>query len=363
MIFGTNSNIDPESFLFFASTLENLSDTRRIDEKIHILKQYLLSCPLRTLELTLRFLSGEYLLSLKDHRISIGAQVLGRSASNFLEIDYDLVFRPCRKAMGKTPETIARLFENIDLVSKKTSFESYTIQQIMDFLTDLDRCNKRIEKLIMLDKMWTTLRPVEVRFLVHLLTGKLAVGLTSEILLRAYEVTYNLELDKLRGMYHHTGSLSKTGVLAAKGNKHEVINNTPLLTSKIHSVLLYAQSESRGLAGVYSELTVGIRVDQNEKFDQDYIQIGKIAGGISSDNIEKLNQILPVLTLEKFGTTLMLKPEIVVEIEFEQVVKNNRTKAGYSIKSPRIVSFQWDKNPVDSHDLEYIIELYQKNNR
>ena len=31
MIFGTNSNIDPESFLFFASTLENLSDTRRID--------------------------------------------------------------------------------------------------------------------------------------------------------------------------------------------------------------------------------------------------------------------------------------------------------------------------------------------
>jgi ATP-dependent DNA ligase len=363
MIFGTNSNIDPESFLFFASTLEKLSDTLRIDEKIQILKQYLLCCQNETLELTLQFLSGEYLLLFKDHKISIGTQVLGRSATDFLEIDYDLVFRPCRKAMGKTPETIARLLENIDIVSDKTSIKSYTISQIMDFLIDFNECKKQPEKLILVNKVWTTLTPVEVRFFIQLLTGKLSIGLTTEIILNTYAITYNYKLDKLRKVYHHSGSLTKTGVLAAKGIKHEVINNTPLLTSKIQSVLLYVQSESRGLIGAYSELTVGIRVEQNERFDQDYIPIGKIAGEIGQVDLEKLNQLLPSFTLQKFGTTLMLKPIIVVEIEFEQVVKNNRTKAGYSIKSPRIVSFQWDKNPVDSHNLEYIIELYQKNSR
>ena len=363
MTSGTIRNIDPESFLFFASTLEKLSDTLRIDEKIHILKQYLQSSPIETLDLKLQFLSGEYLLTLKGHKISIGAQVLGRSASEFLEIDYDLVFRPCRKAMGKTPETIARLLENIDIVSNKTSFESYTISQIMDFLIDFNECKKRSEKLILVDKVWTTLTPVEVRFFLQLLTRKLSIGLTTEIILNTYAITYNYELDKLRKVYHHSESLTKTVLLAASGINLDTYSNTSSITSKIQSVLLYVQSESRGLAGIYSELTVGIRVDQNDKFGQDYIPIGKINGGISSDNIKKLNQLLPVLTLEKFGTTLMLKPEIVVEIEFEQLIKNNRTKAGYSIKSPRIVSFQWDKNPTDSHDLEYIVDFYQKNSR
>src|SRR5690606_4750055 len=102
---------------------------------------------------------------------------------------------------------------------------------------------------------------------------------------------------------------------------------------------------------------------QDDRFDQDYIPIGKITGGISDVNLEKLNQLLPALTLEKFGTTLMLKPEIVVEIEFEQLVKNNRTKAGYTIKSPQIVNFHWEKPPLSTHNLEFIIDFFQKNGR
>ncbi|HAC16419.1 MAG TPA: hypothetical protein DCE78_10820 [Bacteroidetes bacterium] len=359
-----NKNIAPDSFLNFAFTLEKLADTRRIDEKILILKNYLLSCQNDPhLYLILRFLSGEYVQFLEVRKISVGSQLLGRSASDYLKIDYDLVFRPCRKAMGRTPETIARLIENIETVWDKTAYKNYSISQTWNLLIEFSNCEKRQEKQILLDNVWMSMSPVEIRFFLQLLSGKLSTGLPNELLLNAIVDTFNFELEYLRKTYQQTGSLSETFILAKDGIQPETLIDTASNSTTIYSVLLYIQTESRGNVGVYSELTIGIRVDQDDRFDQDYIPIGKITGGISDNNLEKLNQLLPELTLEKFGTTLMLKPEIVVEIEFEKLVKNNRTKAGYTIKTPRIVNFHWDKPPLSTHNLEYIIDFFQKNGR
>jgi DNA ligase-1 len=72
-----------------------------------------------------------------------------------------------------------------------------------------------------------------------------------------------------------------------------------------------------------------------------------------------LNQELKKLVVEKFGPTLSLRPGIVVELEFDSIQVNKRTKAGYTLRFPRFRSIRWDLGPegVDTlHDVERLAQ-------
>jgi DNA ligase 1 len=132
----------------------------------------------------------------------------------------------------------------------------------------------------------------------------------------------------------------------------------------LDTVILYATAGSGKRGGTYSDFTLGIRVEEDLRFDQTYVPIGKAYGGYTDEELKKLNAAIKPLVRERFGPTLSLEPKIVVEIEFDEIQINRRTKAGFTLRFPRFRAIRWDKSPADTDTLAEVERLYnEKQNR
>ena len=128
----------------------------------------------------------------------------------------------------------------------------------------------------------------------------------------------------------------------------------------LDTVIMYAHAGSGKRGGYYSDFTLGIRVAEDERYEEEFIPIGKAYGGYTNDEMKKLNRKIKELTVEKYGPTLGLIPEIVVELEFDDIQINKRTKANYTLRLPRFKAIRWDLAPTDADTLKNVERLYQQ---
>lgn len=122
----------------------------------------------------------------------------------------------------------------------------------------------------------------------------------------------------------------------------------------IDTVIMYATAGSGKRGGIYSDFTLGISVKDDERYEEEFIPIGKAYGGYTDAELKRLNREIRPLVVERFGPTISLKPYIVVEIEFDSIQINKRTKAGYTLRLPRFKAIRWDLSPDDADTLEDI---------
>ncbi|PAU93354.1 hypothetical protein CK503_11480 [Aliifodinibius salipaludis] len=129
----------------------------------------------------------------------------------------------------------------------------------------------------------------------------------------------------------------------------------------LDTVMMYAHADSGKRRGNYSDFTLGIRVAEDERYEEEFVPIGKANGRYTDDEMKRLNERIKDLTVEKYGPTLGLIPEIVVEIEFDDIQKNKRTKANYSLKLPRFKAIRRDLSPEKTDTLKDVERMYQQN--
>lgn len=128
----------------------------------------------------------------------------------------------------------------------------------------------------------------------------------------------------------------------------------------LDTVMMYAHAGSGKRGGYYSDFTLGIRVAEDERYEEEFIPIGKAYGGYTDEEMKELNKRIKDLTVEKYGPTLGLIPEIMIELEFDDIQQNNRTKANYSLRLPRFKAIRWDLSPEDADTLKDVERMYQQ---
>lgn len=128
----------------------------------------------------------------------------------------------------------------------------------------------------------------------------------------------------------------------------------------LDTVLMYAHAGSGKRGGYYSDFTLGIRVAEDERYEEEFIPIGKAYGGYTDEEMKRLNKRIKELTVEKYGPTLGLIPEVVVELEFDDIQVNKRTKANYTLRLPRFKAIRWDLGPQDIDTLKEVERLYNE---
>lgn len=128
----------------------------------------------------------------------------------------------------------------------------------------------------------------------------------------------------------------------------------------LDTVLMYAHAGSGKRGGYYSDFTLGISVKEDERYEEEFIPIGKAYGGYTDEEMKRLNERIKDLNVEKYGPTLGLIPEIMVELEFDDIQVNKRTKANYSLRLPRFKAIRWDLGPKDADTLKDVERMYQK---
>lgn len=128
----------------------------------------------------------------------------------------------------------------------------------------------------------------------------------------------------------------------------------------LDTIMMYAHAGSGKRGGTYSDFTLGVSVRDDERYEEEFIPIGKAYGGYTDEELKKLNARIKEITAEKYGPTLGLYPDIVIELEFDDIQENKRTKANYTLRFPRFKAIRWDLSPNDVDTLSDVERMYQE---
>jgi DNA ligase-1 len=203
-------------------------------------------------------------------------------------------------------------------------------------------------------------QPLEIRrkyLLQYAQTHQIAIS-------RQFDVKDDLHLTDLfnRAVDHGNKGmmLKKRGSRYEYGQRRKSWLKVKKPGGSIDTILMYAHAGSGKRGGTYSDFTLGVRVKEDERYEEEFIPIGKSHGGYTDEQLKKLNAKIKELTVEKYGPTLGLLPELVIELEFDEIQVNKRTKANYTLRSPRFRNIRWDLGPKDVDTLKDVERMYQQ---
>jgi DNA ligase-1 len=96
-------------------------------------------------------------------------------------------------------------------------------------------------------------------------------------------------------------------------------------------------------------------------YDEDsgeYRQTGKMATGLTDEQLEEVTERLKPLIVEEDGRDVKVRPEVIVEAEYEEIQQSPTYDSGYALRFPRLKQFRDEKDEADS--LEKVERLYDQ---
>ncbi|MBU1199693.1 MAG: ATP-dependent DNA ligase [Nanoarchaeota archaeon] len=98
---------------------------------------------------------------------------------------------------------------------------------------------------------------------------------------------------------------------------------------------------------------------KGDKFEE----IGKVGTGIKEleeqgVSFEQLTNLLKPLIISEEGKVVRIKPEIIIEVKYEEIQKSPTYESGYALRFPRFIRLREDKALSDVSGLGMVEELY-----
>ena len=122
----------------------------------------------------------------------------------------------------------------------------------------------------------------------------------------------------------------------------------------LDAVLLYAQAGSGRRANLFTDYTFGLWSDTSEL---KIVSFAKAYSGLNDEEILELDRWIRTHTIERFGPTRSVKPELVFEIAFEGIHPSKRHKSGVAVRFPRIHRWRKDKPAEEADHLQSALSL------
>lgn len=95
----------------------------------------------------------------------------------------------------------------------------------------------------------------------------------------------------------------------------------------------------------------------------DFLEIGRVGTGFKEKSeeglsFEQLTELLKPLIISEKGRDVIVKAQIIIEVNFEEIQKSPTYSSGYALRFPRVIRMRDDRRPDECSDLELIEELY-----
>ncbi len=92
----------------------------------------------------------------------------------------------------------------------------------------------------------------------------------------------------------------------------------------------------------------------------EYLVVGKTFKGLKDQEFIEMTQRLQALKTSESGITVYVKPEIVVEVAYNEIQKSPHYKSGFALRFARITNIRDDKTPQQADAMGRFKELYAK---
>jgi DNA ligase-1 len=90
-----------------------------------------------------------------------------------------------------------------------------------------------------------------------------------------------------------------------------------------------------------------------------YEPIGKVATGITDEELEELTERLEEYVRAEDGTDIDIEPAVVFEVGYEEIQDSTTYDSGYALRFPRFLGVRADKSPDNADSLERIERLVE----
>jgi DNA ligase-1 len=106
--------------------------------------------------------------------------------------------------------------------------------------------------------------------------------------------------------------------------------------------------------GLLSSLIVAVRDGEDLK------TVGKVGTGFSEQTLRDLTARLEPNIIATKGRDVEIEPETVIEVDFQDIQKTARYRAGYALRIPRFKRVRTDKSVREADNLERLKRLYRQ---
>jgi DNA ligase-1 len=107
--------------------------------------------------------------------------------------------------------------------------------------------------------------------------------------------------------------------------------------------------------GLLSSLIVAVKGKKDE-----LLTVGKVGTGFSEATLRDLTEKLRPRIITTLGHNVEIEPEIVIEVDFQDIQKTNRYRAGYVLRIPRFKRERPDKSIKEADNLTRLKRLYDQ---
>lgn len=94
-----------------------------------------------------------------------------------------------------------------------------------------------------------------------------------------------------------------------------------------------------------------------------FLESGRMASGTTEEQLEDLTKRLKKLITEEHGKIVKVKPEVVIEVGYEEIQKSKKYPTGYAFRFPRLLRIRDDKSPKDANTVADIEKLFKQQKR
>ncbi len=94
-----------------------------------------------------------------------------------------------------------------------------------------------------------------------------------------------------------------------------------------------------------------------------FVETGRMASGLTEEQMESLTKVLKKLIIGEDGKIVKIKPEVVIEVGYEEIQKSPKYPSGYALRFPRLLRLRPDRSASDCATLKEIDKLYRLQSR
>jgi DNA ligase-1 len=91
-----------------------------------------------------------------------------------------------------------------------------------------------------------------------------------------------------------------------------------------------------------------------------YAMLGRTFKGLTDEEFGWMTSRLQELKVEETESTVHVRPELVVEVDFNEIQRSPHYESGFALRFARIKRIRTDKGPWEADTLDLVRELYEK---
>ena len=119
----------------------------------------------------------------------------------------------------------------------------------------------------------------------------------------------------------------------------------------------YSEGRRSGLLG---RLSLACRDEAaSEAGDPALREVGRLSTGYTDDELAALTDCLEARVVARDGRAVDLQPEVVLEVEYEEIQRSDAYDSGYALRFPRFLGTRADLGPADVDTLARVERLYE----